>query len=840
MTDKHHFDIEGLDPFADPVLGKDLGSFHVEERLGQGGMGTVYRGVHRELGREVAIKTLSSDAMVLGEEGVARFHAEAMAYARLRHRNVVEIYETGEERGIHYLALELVRGATLEDLLEDGGPQSLETMVNVGRQLCEALVTIHAAGLVHRDIKLANVMVDEAGVVKLMDFGVVRARSGAGSTSAQGAAGTLRCMAPEVINGEPGDSRADIFQVGVLLYELATGEKFSSLAPDFHGATEGAFFAGGGAEVRPDLPDAFKEALLRCLQPQPVLRFQSAGALARELENTARLPAGQRSHRRPGDAVPVEPKAPPPQLVEATSFLVRQARLHTETVVKVVLAVLVPLFLVVAWRFMIPAAPPASPDPGGVGSASSAELAPGETVTVRGGLRGYHLKWDLADGTQSVLRGSYRTGPGEPVYVTWPLPSPAGSSFFPVEGMDARTPAFFGWRLERRGTKVAGGSAGMGFQPWFRPSAGGDGTALAVRDPDRLVVADRGGDVHLLRMDEADGAAARRWSFRSRGAVAAMALAGDEVYVALTGTVSTLLRLSDSYRASRSADAAEPVPFEPPGGAEWRSRPLVGRVADAVALVGNAAYVLASTGAEGRSFLLGLSRGDGSSTYTKSFEAGSPRGPLAAGGGNLVFGYERAAKGFVARYDPAGGRAVWRHELDEPLEGELLVDPTERLLVFGSPGHVHGLRLQSVALGGRRLKAVTLGDFRVGLPGPTSRIGTSAERVLMTCLPDGDETPVLLELPAGERGLRTFEKTPLPLRLRGAGDLVRRCPPPVLEGTRVYVPLGDALTLIDRTGRDQPLLVRFPAPLVRVVVRGDVVLAVLEDGSVFRGQFLDR
>jgi len=194
--------------------------YRIDAELGRGGMGVVYRAHDTLLDRPVAVKVLSDSG--LGTEGRARLLREAQAAARLDHPNIVSVYDAGETESMPFIVMQLVTGASLHDC----GPLSLPQIIAVARQLCDALDHAHAQGIVHRDLKPENVMIFGSGerlIAKLMDFGLAHSRDASRLTQEDTLVGTVFYLAPEQALGQPVDGRADLYALGVILYELTTG-----------------------------------------------------------------------------------------------------------------------------------------------------------------------------------------------------------------------------------------------------------------------------------------------------------------------------------------------------------------------------------------------------------------------------------------------------------------------------------------------------------------------------------------------------------------------------------------------------------------------------------------
>jgi len=233
-------------------------SLELEEELGRGGMGTVFRARHTRLGRTVAVKLLAPE-LAHDAEARARFEREARALAQLSQPNIVQVHDFGEAEGQCFLVMEYVQGRPLSSCL----PLPPAQAVRVAIELCEALAAAHAQGIVHRDVKPGNVFLDAAGRAKLGDFGIARftgvEQAGFTVTSAGSAAGTPAYLAPEVLAGAPPDPRADLYSLGVLLHQMLTGA--------LPGATLGA------------MPGGLARVVRRALAPDPSARFATANEL---------------------------------------------------------------------------------------------------------------------------------------------------------------------------------------------------------------------------------------------------------------------------------------------------------------------------------------------------------------------------------------------------------------------------------------------------------------------------------------------------------------------------------------------------------------------------------
>ena len=203
--------------------GKRVGKYLVTGRIGRGGMGMVYRGYDEVLEREVAVKTLTTEG-TLDEESRRRFEIEAKAAAKLQHPNIVTVFELGEDRGVPFIAMELLPGVDLEALLRSGEPMLVQERLETMIQVCRGLAYAHEHRVIHRDVKPSNIRILDDGTAKIMDFGI--AKLGATQVTKSGMmVGTIHYMSPEQILAKPLDGRSDVFSLGVILYELLEGRR---------------------------------------------------------------------------------------------------------------------------------------------------------------------------------------------------------------------------------------------------------------------------------------------------------------------------------------------------------------------------------------------------------------------------------------------------------------------------------------------------------------------------------------------------------------------------------------------------------------------------------------
>jgi len=258
--------------------------YEVEGTVGRGGMATVYRGTDRVLGRTVAIKVLS-EKYAGDEKFVTRFRREAQAAAALNHPNIVGVYDTGDEGEMHYIVMEYVEGETLADVLKREGPLEPPRAVAIAEDVATALEAAHDKGLVHRDVKPGNVMIDGEGRVKVMDFGIARAVADDTLTQTGLVLGTASYLSPEQAQGSPVDARSDIYSLGCVLYEMLTGR------PPFPGDSPVAIAyrhvneeARPPSEVAPTVPREVDAVVMRALAKDPDERFPTAEELRAALD----------------------------------------------------------------------------------------------------------------------------------------------------------------------------------------------------------------------------------------------------------------------------------------------------------------------------------------------------------------------------------------------------------------------------------------------------------------------------------------------------------------------------------------------------------------------------
>ena len=264
------------------MIGKTLSHFRIEAKLGAGGMGEVYRAHDERLDRDVALKVLPAAALA-DDTTRKRFRKEALALSKLNHPNIATVHDFDTQDGIDFLVMEYVEGTTLSERVAKGALPEKE-IARLGGQVADALEEAHEQGIIHRDLKPAKVMVTAKGRAKVLDFGIAKLLRPEGETTVgdtatetRGIAGTLPYMAPEQLQGEAVDARTDLYALGMVLYEMATGERpfQAEIAPKLTDAilhqaplTPRAL----NARISPEL----ERIILKCLEKEPENRYQSA------------------------------------------------------------------------------------------------------------------------------------------------------------------------------------------------------------------------------------------------------------------------------------------------------------------------------------------------------------------------------------------------------------------------------------------------------------------------------------------------------------------------------------------------------------------------------------
>ena len=261
------------------------GRYQVIEELGHGGMGKVYKVFDTKIKEKVALKLIKPE-IASDKETIERFSNELRLARKISQRNVCRMFDMGESEGAHFITMEYVHGEDLKSMIHMSGSLSVGMLLSVGKQVCDGLAEAHSLGVVHRDLKPQNIMIDKNGIAKIMDFGIARSVREKGITGPSVMIGTPEYMSPEQAEAKEVDQRSDIYSLGIILYEMATshvpfeGETALSVAMKHKGEAP-----KNPKLFNPNIPDDLSVIILRCLEKDKAWRYQSAGELRAELEN---------------------------------------------------------------------------------------------------------------------------------------------------------------------------------------------------------------------------------------------------------------------------------------------------------------------------------------------------------------------------------------------------------------------------------------------------------------------------------------------------------------------------------------------------------------------------
>jgi len=268
------------------MIGSVIGTYKIEQKLGEGGMGAVYKGVDTMLDREVAIKALKPE-LASQTAVVERFRSEAITLAKLHHPNIATLYSLFRQGDELYMVLEYVRGETLDEIMQRRGALTAEEVMPAFCQILDGINHAHTVGIIHRDIKPANIVMTENGTPKVLDFGIARLLGTNRMTRAGSIIGTLEYMSPEQVKGLETDARSDTYALGMMLYEVLTGHAPFETENEFElMKLQTECLPITPRSIKPSISEEIEAAIMRAIQKDPDARFQTAGEFRRSLVAT--------------------------------------------------------------------------------------------------------------------------------------------------------------------------------------------------------------------------------------------------------------------------------------------------------------------------------------------------------------------------------------------------------------------------------------------------------------------------------------------------------------------------------------------------------------------------
>jgi serine/threonine protein kinase/Tfp pilus assembly protein PilF len=269
--------------------------YEIIEELGKGGMGRVYRVEDTKLRQEVALKLIKPE-VARDKKTIERFRNELKTARNIRHKNVCGMYDLGEELGTHYITMEYARGEDLKSLIRKMGQLSAGQVITIAKQVCDGLAEAHRLGVIHRDLKPQNVMIDTDGSARIMDFGIARSLEAKGITGAGMMIGTPEYMSPEQVEGKEVDQRSDIYSLGVILYEMAMGRvPFEGDTPFSIGMKHKGETPQDPKKLNLQIPEDLSRVILKCLEKGKEARYQSASDVRSALVNIEKgIPTAER------------------------------------------------------------------------------------------------------------------------------------------------------------------------------------------------------------------------------------------------------------------------------------------------------------------------------------------------------------------------------------------------------------------------------------------------------------------------------------------------------------------------------------------------------------------
>ncbi len=258
--------------------------YEIIEELGRGGMGRLYRVLDTKINQEVALKILRPE-ISRDQQTIDRFSNELRLARQVAHKNVCRMYHLGEAEGTHFIIMEYIPGQDLQSMIKMTKQLSMETAVSIAKQICEGLAEAHRLGVIHRDLKPGNIMIDREGIARILDFGIARSLESRGMTESGHLIGTPEYMSPEQAQDTGVDQRSDIYSLGIILYEMVTGKvPFTGETPISITIKHIEEVPKSPKSLAPHIPDVLNQLILKCLEKKKESRYQSAGKLHAELE----------------------------------------------------------------------------------------------------------------------------------------------------------------------------------------------------------------------------------------------------------------------------------------------------------------------------------------------------------------------------------------------------------------------------------------------------------------------------------------------------------------------------------------------------------------------------
>ena len=276
------------------LVGKVIGNrYEILEKIGEGGMATVYKARCNILKRYVAVKVLREE-YTTDEEFIKRFNTEAQAAASLTHPNIVSIFDVGHEDNVYYIVMELVQGKTLKEIINEDGVLPWKWSINIAIQVASALETAHKNNIVHRDIKPHNIIITEDGIAKVTDFGIAKAVSNSTITAFGTTIGSVHYFSPEHARGGYTDAKSDIYSLGVVMYEMLTGRvPFDADTPVSIALKHMQEKPVEPIKLNPSIPLAINKIIMKAMEKEPSLRYQSATEMLKDLSMALKDPEGE-------------------------------------------------------------------------------------------------------------------------------------------------------------------------------------------------------------------------------------------------------------------------------------------------------------------------------------------------------------------------------------------------------------------------------------------------------------------------------------------------------------------------------------------------------------------